>query len=78
MLLFVTSLAGQTAGEYITSQHTSVFGELITPGYPQSYPNDLTRIWNISAPTGYQVRLYFTVFDVEYSAYCEYDYVKVG
>ncbi len=74
-MIAVVSFSKTTVGEVI--EETGTFGELISPGYPNTYPNDVDIQWNITVPEGYQIRLYFTVFDVEYGYNCEYDYVKV-
>ena len=75
VLAIVALFMGGTMAEVI--EETGMFGELITPGYPETYSDNLDLQWNITVPKGYQIRLYFTVFDVEYSADCEYDYLKV-
>ncbi|XP_072035696.1 mannan-binding lectin serine protease 1-like [Amphiura filiformis] len=76
IVLFIAASLGGGTGEVI--QETGLFGELISPGYPDTYPNEVDIQWNITVPEGYQIRLYFTVFDVEYGADCEYDYLKVS
>uniref|UniRef100_A0A8D0LA26 Complement C1s n=1 Tax=Sphenodon punctatus TaxID=8508 RepID=A0A8D0LA26_SPHPU len=52
-------------------------GEILSPNYPQGYPNDVNEIWNISVASGYGIRLYFTHLDIEPSQDCEYDSVKI-
>lgn len=54
-----------------------MFGRLASPGFPGKYGNDLERRWNLTAPPGYRLRLYFTHFHLELSYLCEYDFVKV-
>ncbi|XP_063162323.1 mannan-binding lectin serine protease 1 isoform X2 [Candoia aspera] len=58
-------------------QLSDTFGEILSPGFPDSYPSDSEVTWNISVPGGFRVRLYFMHFDLEPSYLCEYDYVKV-
>ncbi|XP_039174878.1 mannan-binding lectin serine protease 1 isoform X3 [Crotalus tigris] len=54
-----------------------MFGQITSPGYPDSYPSDSEVTWNISVTEGFRVRLYFMHFDLEASYLCEYDYLKV-
>ena len=55
-----------------------------TPGFPNTYPNNLNITWNIKAPPGYQIEIYFSDFNLEDSydetmgGACAYDYVQVG
>lgn len=55
-----------------------VFGRLASPSFPGGYPNNQVLRWNLTAPPGYRLRLYFTHFDLELSYLCEYDFVQVG
>lgn len=55
----------------------SMYGEILSPNYPQAYPNDLQESWEIQVPPGYGIHLYFTHLDLEPSQNCEYDSVKV-
>lgn len=54
-----------------------MYGQFASPDFPNVYPNNKERIWDISIPKGYTIRLYFTYFNLELSYLCEYDYVKV-
>ncbi|XP_058043870.1 mannan-binding lectin serine protease 1 isoform X1 [Ahaetulla prasina] len=54
-----------------------MFGQISSPGYPDSYPSDSEVTWNISVTEGFRVSLYFMHFDLEPSYLCEYDYLKV-
>jgi len=54
-----------------------MYGEILSPNYPQVYPNDVQESWEIQVPSGYGIRLYFTHMDLEPSQNCEYDSVKV-
>ncbi|KAL1776726.1 mannan-binding lectin serine protease 2 isoform X1 [Sigmodon hispidus] len=54
-----------------------VFGRLVSPGFPGKYANNQDRSWNLTAPPGYRLRLYFTHFNLELSYRCEYDFVKL-
>ncbi|NWV26456.1 C1S protein, partial [Origma solitaria] len=55
----------------------SMYGEILSPNYPQGYPNDVNESWEIQVPLGYGIHLYFTHLDLEPSQDCEYDFVKV-
>ncbi|XP_068172816.1 mannan-binding lectin serine protease 1 isoform X2 [Antennarius striatus] len=52
-------------------------GTLQSPHFPSPYPQDTRVRWNVSAPAGFRLRLYFSHFDLEPSYLCEYDYVQV-
>ncbi|XP_074622474.1 uncharacterized protein LOC141880812 isoform X2 [Acropora palmata] len=67
-------------------------GNLTSPNYPFSYPNNLNCLWTITATPGDYIYLYFTYFYVQgyyyywwygrygnygYNSYCSYDYVEV-
>lgn len=54
-----------------------MFGQIQSPGYPDSYPRDSKVTWNITVPEGFRIKLYFMHFNLESSYLCEYDYVKV-
>lgn len=53
------------------------YGSLRSPNFPDPYPRETERRWNISVPCGFRVRLSFSHFHLEPSHLCEYDYVKV-
>lgn len=55
-----------------------LFGEVTSPLYPKTYPNNFETTTLITVPTGYRVKLVFWQFDLEPSEGCFYDYVKVG
>ncbi|XP_076590722.1 mannan-binding lectin serine protease 1 isoform X3 [Chaetodon auriga] len=56
---------------------SEMYGSLQSPNFPDPYPRETQLRWNISVPDGFQVKLYFSHFDLEPSYLCEYDYVKV-
>ncbi|XP_074536099.1 mannan-binding lectin serine protease 1 [Halichoeres trimaculatus] len=56
---------------------SEMYGSLQSPNFPEPYPRDTQLRWNISVPVGFQIRLYFSHFDLEPSYLCEYDFVKV-
>ncbi|XP_013920883.1 PREDICTED: mannan-binding lectin serine protease 2 [Thamnophis sirtalis] len=55
-----------------------MYGRIASPDFPNVYPNSKERIWNITLPQGYAIRIYFTHFNLELSYQCEYDYVKLN
>ncbi|XP_028274789.1 mannan-binding lectin serine protease 1 isoform X2 [Parambassis ranga] len=56
---------------------SEMYGSLQSPNFPEAYPSETELCWNISVPDGFQIKLYFSHFDLEPSYLCEYDYVKV-
>lgn len=61
-----------------TVELNDMFGQIQSPGYPDSYPSDSEVTWNITVPEGFRIKLYFMHFNLESSYLCEYDYVKVS
>ncbi|KAF7238162.1 Complement C1s subcomponent [Varanus komodoensis] len=59
------------------AEATTMYGEILSPNYPQAYPNDALESWKINVPPGYGIHLYFTHLDIEPSQNCEYDFVKI-
>ncbi|XP_025020947.1 complement C1s subcomponent isoform X1 [Python bivittatus] len=59
------------------TEATSMYGEILSPNYPQAYPNDALESWKVEVPPGYGIHLYFTHLDIEPSQNCQYDFVKV-
>ncbi|XP_043273312.1 cubilin-like [Venturia canescens] len=52
--------------------------EFMSPGFPKQYPNNAECTWEITAPTGYSVGLYFVNrFSLETSNSCENDFVQI-
>ncbi|XP_028910268.1 complement C1s subcomponent isoform X1 [Ornithorhynchus anatinus] len=56
---------------------TAMYGEILSPSYPQAYPNEAEEVWDVQVPEGYGIHLYFTHLDIEPSQDCEYDSVKI-
>ncbi|XP_072106506.1 complement C1r-B subcomponent-like [Mobula birostris] len=71
--LLVSVLALATSGH-----GSSMFGEITSPGYPSSYPNEERAEWTIGVPLGYRVQLHFRYFQLEPSQDCIYDRLKVS
>ncbi|XP_069835975.1 complement C1s subcomponent [Dendropsophus ebraccatus] len=61
----------------VSAESPSMFGEITSPNYPQFYPNNAVKTWNIQVPDGYGIRLYFIHLDIEPSENCEYDSLQV-
>lgn len=55
----------------------TMYGEILSPNYPQAYPNEVEKSWDIDVPEGYGIHLYFTHLDIELSENCAYDSVQV-
>ncbi|XP_057297709.1 mannan-binding lectin serine protease 1-like [Hydractinia symbiolongicarpus] len=55
----------------------ALHGHFNTPEYPNIYPDSVNCKWNITVPIGYEISLNFTQFDIEWTDFCEYDYVTV-
>lgn len=54
-----------------------MYGEILSPNYPQAYPNEIEKSWEIEVPEGHGIHLYFTHLDIELSENCAYDSVQV-
>uniref|UniRef100_A0A8C5Q1F6 MBL associated serine protease 2 n=1 Tax=Leptobrachium leishanense TaxID=445787 RepID=A0A8C5Q1F6_9ANUR len=59
------------------AQLTGLYGRIASPNFPKPYPNDQAITWNITAPVGHRIKIYFTHFYLELSYLCEYDYLKL-
>ncbi|XP_059880225.1 complement C1s subcomponent [Delphinus delphis] len=55
----------------------AMYGEILSPNYPQAYPNEVKKSWDIEVPEGYGIHLYFTHLDIELSENCAYDSVQI-
>ncbi|XP_051901343.1 mannan-binding lectin serine protease 1-like [Pristis pectinata] len=62
----------------VSGNSNPMFGEITSPGYPDSYPNDSRASWAVGVPPGYRVRLQFRYFQLEPSRDCVYDRLKVS
>ena len=52
-------------------------GNVSSPNYPKSYPDNLYMTEIIEVQSGKLLRLEFTYFDVYYGSSCQYDFVKI-
>lgn len=57
---------------------TAPSGEIHSPLYPNSYPNNVDCSWVISVDPNHRVFLNFTDLDIEYHSSCNFDYVAVS
>ncbi|XP_078414343.1 mannan-binding lectin serine protease 1-like isoform X2 [Cetorhinus maximus] len=58
-------------------QLSDMFGEIQSPGFPTAYGDNIYQTWNISVPSGFVIKLYFSHFSLEPSYRCDYDHVKI-
>ncbi|KAM4534255.1 cubilin [Odontesthes bonariensis] len=56
---------------------TAPSGEIHSPMYPNSYPNNVDCSWVISVDPYHRVFLNFTDLDIEYHSNCSWDYVAI-
>ncbi|XP_028288640.1 cubilin [Parambassis ranga] len=56
---------------------TAPSGEIHSPLYPSSYPNNVDCSWVISVNPSHRVLLNFTDLDIEYHGSCNWDYVAI-
>lgn len=52
-------------------------GTITSPNFPISYPKYIRRLWNITVPSGKQVKLHFISFHLHSSVICKYDFVQI-
>jgi len=53
-------------------------GSIKSPDFPNNYPNNKDKEWDLSAPGGSKIQLTFNSFDLEDDASCSYDYVQIS
>ncbi|KAJ6216814.1 hypothetical protein RDWZM_007971 [Blomia tropicalis] len=58
-------------------QITSSVAEIVSPNYPEHYPNKKDCTWHFTATPGHRIKLYFNDFDLEPSQDCTYDYIAI-
>eukprot|EP00064_Thunnus_orientalis_P022714 superscaffoldBa00007914_g22929 len=76
MSFFLLSLVFCFAVDAQLLSLSDMYGSLQSLNFPEPYPRETELRWNISVPDGFQIKLYFSYFDLEPSYLCEYDYVK--
>lgn len=54
-----------------------LFGVIQSPNFPDTYPDHLHCVWNITVPVGHRIKIRFTVFDIEYFFKCDYDWISL-
>lgn len=54
-----------------------IHGEVQSPQYPQPYPPNLLKQWELLGPHGYQIQLSITHLDIKASAGCHQDSLTV-
>ncbi|XP_068098520.1 CUB domain-containing protein 2 [Hyperolius riggenbachi] len=58
---------------------TAVKGNISSPRYPETYPNNIICQWNIKLPPGFRIKLFFKDLELEennsLTEECDYDYV---
>ncbi|KAM8868914.1 ovochymase [Spinachia spinachia] len=54
-----------------------MYRALQSPQYPQPYPPNLLKQWELSVPEGYHIQITFTHLDIEASAGCYFDALTV-
>uniref|UniRef100_UPI00398EF8D3 scavenger receptor cysteine-rich domain-containing protein DMBT1-like isoform X2 n=1 Tax=Pristiophorus japonicus TaxID=55135 RepID=UPI00398EF8D3 len=57
--------------------HESVFGSIISQGYPYSYPNNARCTWYIRVDRNQRIKLKFTDIDLEVTSNCSFDYIAI-
>lgn len=72
LLLFIPPLVRAQA-----ASQSAMFGTVQSPNFPEPYPREAQRRWDIRVPAGFRVQLSFSHFDLEPSYLCEYDSVQV-
>lgn len=73
LLVIGIRFSDSSCGGALNGRH----GIIQSPNFPDTYPNNLHCVWNITVATGYRVKIRFTAFDVEYFKYCEYDWISM-
>ena len=51
-------------------------GTVISPNYPNYYPNNIDETYSIEVETGSRIEITFLDFDLESAPRCQYDYCK--
>ena len=51
--------------------------DVVSPNYPDDYPNKKDCTWHYTATLGHRIKLHFIEFDLEPSQECSYDYIAI-
>ena len=51
-------------------------GTVISPNYPNYYPNNIDETYSIEVEPGSRIEVTFLDFDLESATRCQYDYCK--
>ena len=68
--------ASKAKDDRLSSKHF-LTGVVTSPNYPGDYPNNLEKTETVRVELGLVLSLQFTSFDIEYSASCDYDHLKI-
>ena len=71
MLLLLLLLVVPTEGVGVES------GEVISPNYPASYPDNLDMTITLAGPPGAKLSIEFNDLDIEYIKDCSYDFLRL-
>lgn len=58
-------------------EYHAEFGQVQSPGWPESYNNDLDCTVVLSAPQNHTISLFFHMFVLEDSSECRHDFLEV-
>lgn len=66
-----------SASLWLVRSEPRMYGDVVSPQYPQPYGPNLLQQWVLTVPEGFQIRLTFTHLDIEASPGCLYDSLTV-
>ena len=67
------SLTADCHGEFHATD-----GWIVSPGYPDGYPDDIFCTYRIIQPQKSGITLYFDSINLEHEESCSYDWLEVG
>ncbi|XP_069479386.1 embryonic protein UVS.2-like isoform X1 [Ambystoma mexicanum] len=83
-LVFISPYPRENTGFLVTYSFfrfpillNSLTGSIATPSYPTPYDNNAPSLWQIQLPANNKVSLWFNIFNIQASAGCTRNYVKV-
>ncbi|XP_065344562.1 cubilin [Cloeon dipterum] len=74
---FELSYASVKASDLCGGSYFTAAGTLTSPNYPRKYASNLDCIYIIQVADGQQISLNFTVFDLENSTDCSFDFIEI-